>query len=199
VNLVIDVGANTGQYASALRHDGYRGQIVSFEPQPSAAAELRAAAAGDQDWKIFECALGPAPGKSNLFVTDDSQSSSLLAPSADPARFRFLVGSSQTPVEIATLDDFRFGHRGHNRLYLKLDVQGYELGVLRGAPKTLRRAAAVECELSLTSLYTGQAMSEDVISHLRTAGLVPVCISRAYTEPGPSRRVIQMDGIFRRV
>lgn len=193
---VIDVGANVGQYAGALRRDGYVGDIVSFEANPTSASELELNAAGDRRWRVEGVALGPEPGSTRLHVTVDSLSTSLLAPTADE-QYEFMAeASGSTPVEVRTLDSFALVGDGTPTL-LKLDVQGYELEVLRGAVRTLGEVAAVECELSLVQLYDGQAMIEDVVGHLRAAGFRPVCLSRGFTNP-TSHEVIQVDGLFLR-
>ncbi len=59
VDLVLDVGANEGQFAQELRDGGYRGRIVSFEPLREAHARLQRAAAGHAGWTVHErCAIG---------------------------------------------------------------------------------------------------------------------------------------------
>ena len=84
ISLVVDVGANVGQYAQSLRDRGYHEQIVSFEANPDAAALLRQAAAGDATWRVEGYALGARPGSSELHVTVDSLSTSLLKPGSFP-------------------------------------------------------------------------------------------------------------------
>lgn len=193
---VIDVGANVGQYACALRHAGYEGDILSFEANPAAASRLRQAAAGDERWTIEGVALGSEPGSMPLHVTVDSLSTSLLVPSADE-QYAFMAEAPESVVvEVRTLDSFHLSEDGSCTL-LKLDVQGYELEVLRGAASTLAEVTAVECELSLAQIYEGQALIEDVVAHLRAAGFRPVCLSRGFTDP-TSHEVIQVDGLFLR-
>src|SRR5271165_3965632 len=58
IDLVIDVGANVGQYAKGLRKDAYAGWIVSFEPIAAAYKELAALADKDAQWKAMNMALG---------------------------------------------------------------------------------------------------------------------------------------------
>src|SRR3954453_11726149 len=81
VDLVLDAGANTGQYAGHLRAEGYRGRIVSFEPASAAFAALQAAAARDPKWSVRRCAIGDAEGTLDLRTYPDSRHNSGLPPS----------------------------------------------------------------------------------------------------------------------
>lgn len=194
ITRVLDVGANVGQYARSLRSDGYVGDIVSFEPNPSAAAALVQTAAGDARWHIEPVALGSTAGSLRLHVTVDSLSTSLLAPNAEYGYGFMDEVQEEVEVEVKLLDDINTSVSGSATL-LKLDVQGFELEVLRGAERTLQSVAAVECELSLVPLYHGQALIEDVVAHLRHAGLHPVCLVRGFTDP-KTHEVVQVDGLF---
>jgi FkbM family methyltransferase len=194
IRRVIDVGANVGQYAAGLRSAGYTGEIVSFEANPEAAAGLRAAAESDRGWRAEGVALGAVDGVLDLHVTVDSLSTSLLAPSAR-GTYEFMAEAPEhVTVDVRPLDAFNLTGDGVPTL-LKLDVQGYELEVLAGAAATLARVSAVECELSLVPLYDGQALVEDVVTHLRAAGLHPICLARGFTDP-VTHEVVQLDGIF---
>ncbi|MBK7274480.1 MAG: FkbM family methyltransferase [Actinomycetales bacterium] len=191
-----DVGANTGQYAKALLASGYQGLVTSLEPNPRAAKELRATAAGRPAWTVHEVALTSSEGRMTLHVTDDSQSTSLLVPTAD---YAFMQKNHEVEVDTQTLDAFGpFASPADAKgLLLKMDVQGFEGDVLRGAARTLESCSVVECELSTVELYAGQALMEEVIAQLRRAGLFPVALVRGFTDP-TSHNVIQYDGIFAR-
>ena len=78
INLVLDVGANNGGYASELRRSGYRGRIWSYEPLSEAFAELSKSAARDDLWKTVNCACGAKAGSARINVAKNSVSSSLL-------------------------------------------------------------------------------------------------------------------------
>jgi hypothetical protein len=131
-----------------------------------------------------------------LHVTDDSQSTSLLVPTAD---YAFMQKNHEVEVDTQTLDAFGpFASPADAKgLLLKMDVQGFEGDVLRGAARTLESCSVVECELSTVELYAGQALMEEVIAQLRRAGLFPVALVRGFTDP-TSHNVIQYDGIFAR-
>ena len=105
VDLVLDVGANDGEYAISLRRLGYTGRIVSFEPLPDAAAALRARHANDTSWSSYEVALGDTAGEAELRIAGNSASSSLLPmlPSHEAYAPESAVVGNVT-VRVATLD-----------------------------------------------------------------------------------------------
>lgn len=79
INLVFDIGANSGQFGSCLRSAGYRGGIVSFEPLTEARKHLAIAARGDLNWAIHEqCAIGDIDGDITINISHNSVSSSIL-------------------------------------------------------------------------------------------------------------------------
>ena len=196
VELVLDVGANTGKWASALRRDGYRGRIVSFEPLSGAFAELGGAAARDPLWECRRVALADADGEATFHVAQNSLSSSLL-----PMTARHLESapeSRETAVETVStsrLDSIRDGLMRGERTYLKLDVQGLELDVLRGAVETLRDVVAVEPELSIVELYQGQALLPEVVGFLERHGFTLIHLEPGFSD-ARTGAILQLDGIF---
>jgi FkbM family methyltransferase len=199
VNLVLDVGANVGQYAERLRTHGYRGRIVSFEPLQDAFERLSGSAAADALWDCRCVALGDSDGEAAVNVSANSWSSSLLP--MLPAHEIAAPDSRYVATEfapLARLDSIRGDVvRADDRVHLKIDVQGMELAVLRGAEETLEQVVSAECELSLIPLYDGQPLIEDVVSHLEDRGLVPVAVEPAYATA--SGHVIQLDALFARL
>jgi FkbM family methyltransferase len=196
VTLVVDVGANEGQWANALRTSGYRGRIVSLEPLAVPFATLAARAAGDPGWTALRAALAAHDGTGEMHVTADTRMSSMLRPSDDEASWR-IVGSETVATHaldslwttIAQPDD---------RVFLKIDVQGLELSVLLGAEASLPRTEGIELELSLAPVYAEAALAPTVIGHLYDRGYRLVWLERAYVEP-TTGYLAQVDGIFVRV
>ena len=161
IDLVFDVGANAGEYALLTRQDGYKGRIVSFEPLPEAHRQLEEAAQADSLWTIHpRCALGAAPGTTRINIARNSVSSSIMPmleahASAEPNSV--YVGSAETSV--VTLDSlFDQYCRAGDKVFLKIDTQGYEAEVLRGCTQALPRIHGVQLELSTVPLYQGQEL-----------------------------------------
>lgn len=188
--LVLDVGANAGQFGRELRQNGYRKTIVSFEPLSAAYARLEEAASGDPDWQCKQLALGETSGPRPLNVATNEGASSSFLPMADE------LGSSAPSVtyegvetvEVTTLDELAPDlFTGDEPVWLKLDVQGYELRVLEGATRTLPRLDAVELELSLVELYKGQPLFDEVLRVLQDAGFRTADVSPEFVHPATGR------------
>jgi FkbM family methyltransferase len=196
ISLVLDVGANVGRYGRQLREAGYSGRIVSFEPQTEQFAQLAHASARDPGWECRCVALGDADRTAEVRVAQESGVSSLLA--LEPA-----LSSTPGWATIATepaietrLDSF--AHEmltSDDRTCLKIDVQGYELHVLRGAERTLKRISVVEAELNLVPLYQGQPALRDMLEFFDAAGFRLAALSPGDFVEGPAQTVF-VDAIF---
>jgi FkbM family methyltransferase len=197
-DLVADVGANTGQYADLVRSLGFRGSVVSFEPQLAAANVLRARADRTPGWDVRPVALGSEPGTATLRVSRNSVSSSLLDIREEHVRAapRSSV-IAREEVTVSTLDDELAAVPGR-AVWLKLDVQGAELPILEGGAATLDRTLAVQSEMSLQPLYDGQTDYLDLCAHLRRNGFVLCHLTPGFTDP-TSAALLQIDGLFARM
>lgn len=200
VGVVLDVGANDGSFAGGFRDAGYRGRIVSFEPQSAAFARLEARARDDPSWECRRTAVGAHDGEATLHLAANSSSSSLLemaeqhVRSAPESRY---VGVETVPV--ARLDTLRAEIvHPRERVYLKADVQGLELDVLNGASVLLEQCRIVDVELSLVPLYEGAAALPDVLDYLEERGFVPVWLDPVFADAATGR-LLQVDGLFQRL
>jgi FkbM family methyltransferase len=198
IDAVIDVGANDGGYGRFLRAGGFGGAILSFEPLSAAHAALTLAASPDPHWHVApRMALGEVEGTADIHVAGNSTSSSLLPMKAlhvDAAPQSKYVGIEQVPV--GPLDGVRHAAIDKaSRILLKIDTQGYEMPVLRGAAALLRRVIGVQLELSLAPLYEGQALYREIIDTLSDAGLELWNVLPGFVDP-TSGRMLQFDGVF---
>ena len=199
VDLVIDVGANEGQYAGEMRAYGYMAPIVSLEPLSGAFEVLAAASARDPAWRAIQVAAGSRKGRMDLRVAGNSVSSSFL-PMLD--RHLELAPSSAEDglesVEVDTLDRLLLDDLERSVAgFLKIDTQGFEREVLAGADRILGsgRVAGLEIELSLVPLYEGQPLWTEMVDLLRERGLIPLAFGKGYRDPG-NGELVQIDGLF---
>lgn len=197
IDLVVDVGANAGQYGSELREYGYTGAILSLEPLSSAYAELARRTARDPAWTAVRTAAGAQAGEITLNVSANSDSSSIL-PMKERHRaaapHSVYVGTERAPVDRLDAIAGSAVERAA-RPYLKIDTQGYEWEVLDGAAESLPRLAGVELELSLAELYEGQRSWLALIDRLQEAGLRPAGMSHDFWDQRTGE-TLQLDAIF---
>jgi FkbM family methyltransferase len=199
VDLVIDVGANDGEYGSELRRIGYRGRIVSFEPLREPFERLSRRAHGDAQWHAIQSAIGPSPGHADLNVAANRGASSsflsMLQKHVDEAPDATYVGTER--VVIRRLDEAcREDVLRTRAAFLKADVQGFELQVLESAVGILPNIAGLQLEMSLVSLYSGAPSFKAVIERTQVLGFDLVGL-----EPGfaaADGRLLQADGLFER-
>ena len=131
----VDVGANVGDYTYALcRHVGPTGGVIAVEPIPDLARMLsRATKRLGLPVKVFNCALSSRDGNAQLFIP--VRNGKRLAGFATLER-RMVAGFSRRVI-LRRLDDLCRDVRGRIS-FLKIDVEGHELEVLRGGVETLR-------------------------------------------------------------
>ncbi|MGB3309232.1 MAG: FkbM family methyltransferase [Nodosilinea sp.] len=168
VQLVLDVGANEGQFINTSLALMPNVPIYAFEPNPSLTKDLYSRYR-DFNVKIFPCALGDSSKKASLNISKFSPSSSLLKGGSQLAtEFPEVVFEEIAEVEIKRLDSLVLDDVGVKDLLLKIDVQGFEMDVLRGAVGILDRILVIVCEANFAPLYENQCAFEEIISFLRT-------------------------------
>ena len=198
VELVLDVGANQGQYASDLRMLGFEGRIVSFEPIRECYDLLATVAARDPGWDVRHTALGATPGTAQINVAANGGASSSLLPMMTRHR---LAAPEATyvrteSVEVQRLDDAVTGLPVGTRAFLKIDTQGFERAVLEGAPQLLSGpVVGVQLELSLVSLYEGAPIYDEMLSFMAERGFRLAWLEPGFADP-ESGEMLQFDAAF---
>ena len=198
IDVVFDVGANTGQFAEKLWNAGFSGRIVSFEPSSGAHSTLVKHAQGKANWIIApKMAVGDRDGTISLNLAGNSVSSSVLpmlpshASAAPESRY---IGSEA--VNLRTLDSVgkQFAADAE-RVFLKLDVQGFEYKVLQGGRCFLSRVSGIQMELSLVPLYDGELLFHPMLHVLEDHGFDLWSMVPGFLDPKTSR-LLQLDAIF---
>jgi FkbM family methyltransferase len=200
-DLVLDVGANRGQFATQLRRLGYTGQIASFEPGAQAFDALLGNSRTDARWSAHKIAVGNATGEVTLHIAaNDGASSSILNMldahrSAAPAA-QFVADEV---VQLTRLDEFAGAAQAvPMRPALKIDTQGFERQVLEGCGAWLDQMVSVRLELSIVELYEGSWLWREAADWLTGRGLELAAVIPGFSDP-TTGRMLQFDGIFSRV
>lgn len=199
VNVVVDVGANSGQYAHDLRAAGFKGRIVSFEPLGDPFRVLESRCATDPLWECRRCALGDADGTISINIAGNSGESSSVLPMLDSHRAAFppanYVGVDEVPVR--KLDSVASEIlRDDDVVFLKVDVQGFEKQVLAGASVTVeKQCVGMQLELSFIPLYEGGMLIREALDITSSMGFVPTGLQPCFTDMR-NGRTLQVDGVF---
>lgn len=197
-DVIVDVGANTGQAGLEFRAYGFSGRLVSLEPLAAPFHELADVASNDQRWDAFHVALGSEPGELMINVAANGGESSSFLPmtaahshAAPHANF-----IAQESVRVTTFDELRAQHGSSwRRPALKIDVQGFEREVLEGCKDSLESVCAIRLELSLVELYADSWSWLAAIDYLGDRGFDLVGIDPGFSDP-VSGRLLQFDGVF---
>lgn len=196
-DLVIDVGANEGQFGLSLRRSGYFGRIASFEPIPEMFVRLKQNCSRDPKWSTYEFALGDYDGLGQLHVAEGTELSSMLT----PTKWNLLREKEASEVRSETVTirqlDTVFDKLAARRPFLKLDVQGAEHLVLRGAKRSLSKLVGVQLEIALYQFYEDQLLLEDTLRLMNNLGFVPAVLDPIgyYDRENPCR-LMELDCVF---
>lgn len=199
VDLVLDVGANIGQYAKSIRQLGYSGKIVSIEPLSTAYSQLQAVSSNDSLWEIApRCAIGNEEGEIAINIAANSMSSSalnMLDSHVNAAPQSMYCGLEK--VKLSRLDSLarRYVMQDTKSVFLKIDVQGLEKQVIEGATQILPLVKGIQIELSLVPLYQDELTFTDMLKFMEGIGYELHAVIPGFTDL-KTGRLLQMDGIF---
>lgn len=191
-----DIGAYTGKW-SFVMHQMNPGleHVVLFEPQRKFREELRALPLGNVQKVIYECGLGDE--EKSLTIKGGTSSASIL--DVAPAQTQFFpdsVKQDEEKIGIKVLDDIYSRDKLPYPDVIKIDVQGYELNVLKGARQVLSKAKYLVIELSFREFYAGQPPLSEVLQFLEMNDFMMVSHGYELRSSKSPLEILQMDGIF---
>ena len=199
IRTILDIGANSGDFAVTMASRFPEARIYSFEPLARVYAELVGKTAGETRCTPIHCALGDTDSEVEMRPCSYSPSSSLL-PMTDVHReaFPFTAGEgSPERIRVRRLDHVAPELDMRDGLLVKIDVQGFEAHVIGGGPQTLRRAQAIIVETSFAPLYKGQPCFDAIYRSLRDLGFEYAGNWEQLPDP-KTGRMLQADAIFLR-
>ena len=189
--VVIDVGANRGQFALDVLTACPNASVISFEPLPSEADVFEAILGGVPRVHLLRSAVSDRDGAAQMHVTAAADSSSLHRPTdLQSSTFPGTHQIDEQEVHVCSLDSVSWPLEIPERTLLKIDVQGHEFAVLRGAERLLGQIRWVYVEVPLVELYEGQALAGEVFEQLHRHGYRPVDLSAPTRANG---RALQVD------
>jgi FkbM family methyltransferase len=196
--VIFDVGAHYGESVTDYRCMLPHSTIYSFEPDSQSFSRLKQNTAGLKDVYCFQQALSDNSGQADLYINSSSATNSLL-PISDTATALWgeavRTSSSTERVTTATLDSFCVSQNVDRINILKIDVQGAEMSVLKGATDMFSREKVdvVICEIITSPTYTGQNTLKEYLEFVENSGLVLVDILNPVRK---KNRLLQIDAIF---
>jgi FkbM family methyltransferase len=195
---VVDVGANIGQFTSAVLAHYPEARITSVEAIPAVYSKLAELLVGYPNVAVFQAALGEIRKRGTFFVNEYTHSSSFL-PLASGHTKAFPEAQRTQPVEleIIPLDELLNENGIDSPDLLKLDVQGFEMEVLLGARRTLPTVRWVLLETAFTKLYEGEMLFSEYHSYLSGLGFRFVGPVGFLADPATSV-ILQMDALYER-
>ena len=195
INLVVDVGANRGQFIDSVLKRGYSKDIVLFEPLKSEWAYLNNEFKDNALIETLNYAIGDKNVKTKINVSKNLVSSSILGITKECTNIAKSAKYIKTQdCELRKLDFFYNKFKGKN-VFLKVDTQGFEEEVIKGATKTLKDVKVIIMELSFVELYTKQKLISSMIDLMDKKGFVLYALLPGFADE-LTGRMFQMDGVF---
>lgn len=196
----VDVGANEGQTIQRILAEFPSAVVHSFEPSHDTFSRLQALVAGEPRAKLYQLACGSTSGTIDFYVTKNHWCSSVLAPSDLGKRFYGDWYDTQRVVKvpITTLDNWAREHNIPRVDLLKVDAQGYDLEVLKGATSLLAAGVrAINCECQFAPEYQGCASFSQIDTFLVEHGYALHQLHEVH-ERGNEQQTTYGDGLWLR-
>jgi FkbM family methyltransferase len=163
IRCVFDVGANVGTFTLEGRKAFPNSRFYAFEPVRATFEKMRQRLAGDDMVRTFECALGAAPGTETISIFDGHDGVSSLRPDADFTVKRGYVASAHEQISVDTVDNICRASGIDSIDLLKIDVEGYEAEVIKGANSTLSSGKVKSLLLEFTFVTPGKGSNSSLV------------------------------------
>lgn len=169
ISTILDIGANTGQFARFVSSVFPEAQIICFEPLPEQFRQLKTWAETINHRRpiVFNVAIGDREGDEKIYLHTDYSPSSSILPATEllGEAFPSTLEKKQIPIKINTLDNIMrdLPDNFQQDVFIKIDVQGYEDRVIRGSKQILDKTIAIMIEVNLASFYHDQTSFKEIL------------------------------------
>lgn len=197
IDVVLDVGANIGQYGSELRNIGYKGRIISFEPTRKAFLKLEKLAKKDKLWDVFNISLGEFDGETIINISQNSVSSSILDNLPELTNASPKAGFiNKEKIKINKLDTIYENLKIKDKnVFMKMDTQGYEKNIIEGSIESLKNIKGLQLEMALIPTYKGALNFEEMKYFIQEKGYKLETIESGFYNISTGQ-LYELDGIF---
>lgn len=193
---ILDIGANTGEFALEISTILPDAKLISFEPILECYEELKKNLSFHKNFQAYHMALGEEASESEIFKNEFTPSSSLLEmANLHKVEFTHTANSIKEKIVIKRLSDVLESNEIQKPLLIKIDVQGYEGRVIDGGEDIIKSADVIICELSFEKLYEEQVYFDDIYRRLKALGFTYHGNYLQLNSP-KNGTPLQCDGIF---
>ncbi len=197
IRVIYDIGANRGTWTLLARSIFPDAEIIAFEPLTGHVEEFKRNTGNLKKIRIFETCLGSKPGKALIQITNFSDAASLLTPSRKGIKEWSLRVEKQKKVNLTTLDILLRSRQIPIPDLIKMDVQGYEMEVLKGSTGLLaKKTPLLLLEVSFEKIYSNQPLFSDVVQYLSKKGFQIKSFGKGLS---PGIKAKQIDVLFEKV
>ena len=198
INLVIDIGASTGEYAKMLRRFGYDKYIFSIEPVSKSFKILNKNCSSDKKWSSKQYIISKQnKNKIKINVSKDFDNSSILNSTElhlknhKGAEFFYTEEIDSKSLDQLLNEDIDI----QKNMMLKIDTQGTESDILESGDASLDKFKLIQVELSIQKLYSNQKLWTEVVQFMKEKGFDVWNIIPGYKQKDKGQ-LYQFDAIF---
>ena len=197
ISTILDVGANQGQFALSARYFYPKADIHSFEPVPGVYNTLFQNTRKATSINTYNFALGSTSGTLEFYSNDYSHASSALQVSSlQQQMLPHTAAVNKIKVPVKKMDDLLTNISFTSPVLLKLDVQGFEKEVLKGAARSLDKVDYLLFETSFVQMYDGEPLFDEMHNFVKELGfefIAPVGFLQTN-----DLQILQMDLLYKR-
>lgn len=164
---IIDIGSNKGQFILLIEKIYPNKNIYSFEPIKEMIDKQKKFFAYKNNIIFHNVALGSSTTLKEFLITARMDSSSFLKIVSDKNKSKNYDIVENRNIQINTLDNLLINEKISHPVLIKIDVQGYELEVLRGANNLLKKTDYLLLEVSKNEMYQNQPIEKVIVEYLK--------------------------------
>ena len=164
---IIDIGSNKGQFILLIEKIYPNKNIYSFEPIKEMIDKQKKFFSYKNNIIFHNIALGSSTTLKEFLITARMDSSSFLKIVSDKNKSKNYDIVENRNIQINTLDNLLINEKISHPVLIKIDVQGYELEVLRGANNLLKKTDYLLLEVSKNEMYQNQPIEKVIVEYLK--------------------------------